>query len=312
MNTSTRQLQAFLAIARLGSFTRAAEEIFVTQAGLSLMLKDLESQLGARLFDRTTRSVNLTPAGKALLPTVRGMIADWERATSNIGQMSALSGQRLELAATPLIAASILPEWLHEFHEVQPNVQVNVSDIDRRMILQGIEAGEIDLGIGAFFKPATGIERRLLATFQMVMVCQSTNRRATRKRQQEYVSTRYARWDEFNGQRLLSLPDDNPIQQLVTGNLRHYNTPLGRGGALHNIQTIIAMVESGHGVAALPSFVISACERYNVIAHPLIDPIVQVEFYAVTKKGREKTETIEKLIDSIERHFRTLSEIASI
>ena len=68
MNISTRQLQAFLAIARLGSFTRAAEEMFVTQAGLSLMLKDFETQVGARLFDRTTRSVRLTPSGESLLP----------------------------------------------------------------------------------------------------------------------------------------------------------------------------------------------------------------------------------------------------
>jgi DNA-binding transcriptional LysR family regulator len=69
MNVSTRQLQAFIAIARLGSFTRAAEEVFMTQAGLSLMLKDLEAQVGARLFDRTTRSVRLTVAGETLLPT---------------------------------------------------------------------------------------------------------------------------------------------------------------------------------------------------------------------------------------------------
>ena len=66
MNVTTRQFQAFLAVARLASFTRAAEEIFVTQAGLSLMLKDLEAQVGARLFDRTTRSVHLTAAGEAM------------------------------------------------------------------------------------------------------------------------------------------------------------------------------------------------------------------------------------------------------
>jgi DNA-binding transcriptional LysR family regulator len=100
MNVSTRQLQAFLAIARQSSFTRAAEEIFVTQAGLSLMLKDLEAQVGARLFDRTTRSVRLTPAGEALLPTARRMMADWENATSNVGRLAAEAEQRVSLAAT--------------------------------------------------------------------------------------------------------------------------------------------------------------------------------------------------------------------
>src|ERR1043165_9781038 len=109
MSISTRQLQAFLALARLGSFTRASEEIFVTRAGLSLMLKELETQVGARLFDRTTRYVRLTPPGEALLPTARRMMADWESATSNIGKLSAAAKQEVTLAATPLIASSVLP-----------------------------------------------------------------------------------------------------------------------------------------------------------------------------------------------------------
>src|SRR6476660_4928023 len=115
MNVSTRQLQAFLAIARLGNFTRAAEALFVTQAGLSLMLKDFEAQVGARLFDRTTRSVRLTPAGESLLPTVRRMMADWESATSSVGRLAAEAEQRISLAATPVIASSVLPPWLQLF-----------------------------------------------------------------------------------------------------------------------------------------------------------------------------------------------------
>ncbi|ANC80604.1 LysR family transcriptional regulator [Pseudomonas putida] len=312
MNVNTRQLQAFLAIARLGSFTRAAEEIFVTQAGLSLMLKDFETQVGARLFDRTTRSVSLTPAGQALLPTVRGMLADWESAMFNIDQFSAVAGQRLELAATPLIASSVLPDWLHEFRRVQPSVQVNVSDLDRRQILQGIESGEIDLGLGAFFKPAAGIERRLLATFQMVRICSVAGyETASRQRVRRSGLGQQARWAEFSGERLLTLPTDNPIQKLVNDQLRSVNAMPVLGGGLQNIQTIIGMVEAGHGVAALPGFVVSACERYNVVIEPLIDPVVPIEYFAVTKKGRQKTELATETIDSIEKYFQRLSQIVN-
>jgi len=312
MNISTRQLQAFLAIARLGSFTRAAEEIFVTQAGLSLMLKDFESQVGARLFDRTTRSVSLTPAGESLLPTARSMLADWERATSNIGQLSAIAAQQVALAATPMIASSVLPKWLHDFHQMQPSIRVNVSDLDRRHILQGIEAGEIDLGLGAFFKPATGIERQLLATFNMVRISPSSGyETASRQRVRSAGLGQHATWAEFSGERLLALPDDNPIQKLVNAQLRSFGAPPDISGACQNIQTIIAMVEAGHGVAALPGFVISACERYDVAVHALIDPVVPIEYFAVRKKGRQKTELASNLIDSLEKHFQRLSEISS-
>ncbi|BEP65485.1 LysR family transcriptional regulator (plasmid) [Variovorax sp. V213] len=311
MNINTRQLQAFLAIARLGSFTRAAEETFVTQAGLSLMLKDFEAQVGARLFDRTTRSVRLTPAGEALLPTARGMLADWDRATSNIGQLSAEAAQQVSLAATPLIAASVLPQWLNEFRLVQASTRVNVSDLDRQQILLGIDAGEIDLGLGAFFKPASGIERQLLATFPMVRVSpKSGSRTLAATRTRPASAGKRAAWAEFAGQRLLALPIENPIQKLVDAQLRGLAVAPAFSGALQNIQAIIAMVEAGHGVAALPGFVLPACARYDVEVQTLVNPVVPIDFFVVSRKGRQKTELATELIDDLGRHFRKLSQLA--
>lgn len=304
MNVTTRQFQAFLAVARLASFTRAAEEIFVTQAGLSLMLKDLEAQVGARLFDRTTRSVHLTPAGEALLPVVRNMVAEWQRATSNIGRLSAEAEQEVTLAATPLIAASVLPRWLEEFQKEHPGARVQVSDLDRRQILLGIEAGEIDVGLGAFFKPAVGIERQLLATFQMVRLSAKPAGSTARKpRMLPRVP-----WTALANDRLLPLPFDNPIQKLVDGQLRTQGLTPDRRGASQNIQAIIAMVEAGHGVAALPAFVTPACARYEVAIQTLVDPLVPIDFFVVSKKGRLKTALAATLMDALEKQFRKIAQ----
>lgn len=306
MNVTTRQLQAFLSVARLESFTRAAEEIFVTQAGLSLMLKDFEEQVGARLFDRTTRSVRLTPAGESLLPTVRSMLADWERATSNIGRLSAEAEQRLNLAATPLIAASVLPHWLQEFHRSQSGIRVQVSDLDREQILRGLESGEIDLGLGAFFKPAAGIERQLLASFQMVRV--SPRRSGAQER--EACTQERVNWSALAEDHVLTLPNDNPIQRLVDTHLRKLDISPRRSGALRNIQAIIAMVEAGHGAAVLPGFVVPACARYDVSIQTLVDPVVQIDFFVVSKKGRLKTALATRLIDALTEHFRNIAKAA--
>lgn len=304
MNVTTRQLQAFLAVARLASFTRAAEEIFVTQAGLSLMLKDLEAQVGTRLFDRTTRSVHLTTAGEALLPVVRNMLAEWQRATSNIGRLSAEAEQEVTLAATPLIAASILPRWLEEFQKEHPGVRVHVSDLDRRQILHGIEAGEIDVGLGAFFKPSVGIERQLLATFQMVRL--SANHAGANSRKSRMLTR--VPWTALGNDRLLPLAADNPIQKLVDGQLRTLGLTPDRLGPSQNIQAIIAMVEARHGVAALPAFVTPACARYDVAIQTLVDPLVPIDFFAVSKKGRLKTALAATLMDALEKHFRKIAQ----
>ena len=307
MNVSTRQLQAFLAIARLGSFTRAAEEIFVTQAGLSLMLKDLETQVGARLFDRTTRSVRLTPAGEALLPTARRMMADWDSATSNLGRLAAEAEQRVSLAATPLIASSVLPLWLQAFHDTHPGVRVSVSDLDRRQILSGIEAGELDLGLGAFFRPATGIDRQLLARFDMVLV--RTKAKDLKRRGLE--TGRKVKWSALEDQELVVLPNDNPIQKLVDSQLRAQDISTRRTAALQNIQAMISMVEAGHGVAALPGFVVPACARYEVTVHTLVEPAVPVEFFAVSMKGRLKTALVSGLVDALGERFREIAKEVS-
>lgn len=305
MKVSTRHLQAFLAIARLGSFTRAAEEIFVTQAGLSLMLKDLETQVGARLFNRTTRSVQLTPAGESLLPTARRMMADWESATSNLGRLVAEAEQRVSLAATPLIASSVLPLWLQAFHDTQPGVRVSVSDLDRRQILSGIEAGELDLGLGAFFKSATGIDRQLLARFDMVVIMAKP--KDTKARGRGFEMGRKVKWSALEDLELVVLPNDNPIQKLVDAQLRALDISTRRISALQNIQAMISMVEAGHGVAALPGFVVPACARYEVTVHTLVEPEVPVEFFVVSMKGRLKTALIASLVNELGAHFRDLA-----
>lgn len=310
MNISTRQLQAFLAVARLGSFTRAAEEIFLTQAGLSLMLKDFETQVGARLFDRTTRSVRLTPAGESLLPTARRMMADWDTATSNVGRLSAAAEQRIALAATPLIASSVLPRWLEDFQSKNPGTRVQISDLDRRQILMGIEAGELDLGLGAFFKPVAGIERHMLAKFQMVRVAARANRsKSTPNRRSGSVPQ--VTWSSLGADRLMTLPNDNPIQKLVDAQLRSLDVVPTRNGALQNIQAIIAMVEAGHGVAVLPSFVARACERYDVAIQTLIEPVVPIEFFVVSMKGRLKTALASQLVNDLGKHFRGIADMTN-
>jgi DNA-binding transcriptional LysR family regulator len=71
---------------------------------------------------------------------------------------------------------------------------------------------------------------------------------------------------------------------------------------------MISMVEAGHGVAALPGFVVPACTRYEVTVHTLVEPAVPIEFFAVSMKGRLKTELITDLIDALGAHFRHLAE----
>jgi DNA-binding transcriptional LysR family regulator len=105
MNISSRQLKAFLLTARHQSFSRAAEQLCVTQSGMSVIVRELESQLGFPLFERTTRKVKLTEFGSKFLPVADRCLLELEAAALNIRRSASAVRGRLVLGFTPLITA---------------------------------------------------------------------------------------------------------------------------------------------------------------------------------------------------------------
>ena len=93
--------------------------------------------------------------------------------------------------------------------------------------------------------------------------------------------------------------------------LRGIDNTQSRGSSLQNIQAIIAMVEAGHDVAALPAFVAPACERFNVTLQTLTEPVIPIDFFAVSRKGRQKTGLANALVQALGKHIRTMARAAS-
>src|SRR5580692_10751208 len=109
MEVSTRQLRAFRLVAQHRNFTRAAEALFITPSGLSVLIRELESRVGFRLFDRTTRRVELTPHGGELLAVIQRSLEELDAGIANIASSAKRTQQQISLGTTPLVAANILP-----------------------------------------------------------------------------------------------------------------------------------------------------------------------------------------------------------
>lgn len=120
MNVTLRQIHAFLAAADLGNFTRAAERLNMTQPALSLAIRELETELGIRLFDRTTRRVELTQVGAELSHSARKLIDDLELAMRNARDLAERKRGRIVVAAPPLLAAMILPGAIVDYRNCIP------------------------------------------------------------------------------------------------------------------------------------------------------------------------------------------------
>jgi DNA-binding transcriptional LysR family regulator len=141
-----RHLRQFVAVAEELHFGRAAERLHMTQPPLTMGIRQLESLLGAELFHRTRRSVALSPAGLALLPQARRLLAEAEQ----FGPLARAAAQgtlgRLRLGFVSTIGYGPLPGWLKTFREAHPGVELALREATLDVQLAAFEAGEIDAG----------------------------------------------------------------------------------------------------------------------------------------------------------------------
>lgn len=140
-------LQAFRAVAETGSFTAAAERLFLTQPAVSKRVAQLEEQLGARLFDRIGRQIRLTEAGRALLPRARRIVLELEDMTRTIRDLNGDVSGTLVLGTSHHIGLHRLPPALREFSRRWPEVQLDIHFIDSEEAWEGVLQGDLELGV---------------------------------------------------------------------------------------------------------------------------------------------------------------------
>lgn len=303
MNITSRQLKAFLLTAQHHSFSRAAEQLFITQSGISVLIRKLEGQLGFRLFERTTRRVALTESGSKFLPIANKNLHDLDGAVASIGRSASAASHRLAVGANPLFANTVLPAVINEYAKHDAQLAVILHDGYRNELSAAVNSGEIDMAFGCFLQPLPGMRRKLLYRFSLMLVVPEA----------EIASdARGARWEDLAERRLLGAPADNPIQQLVDRQLLRVGRRKPPEMRFHYYQTHIAMVEAGAGVAVLPSFCYPACRERKVAMVPLTDPVVPLDFYQIISRGRRLPPGAEEFSQFLQRYIAELAESWSL
>ena len=285
MNISLRQLRAFVTVAECRSFTKAAEKLFVTQAGVSAMMKDLEQQLNCSLFVRTTRSVAPTPAGLRLLPAATRALRDLEQASWEIDARNIKGESLLRIGVTPLVASTFAPRVVKRYVNARPGSRVEVVDASRDEVQAMVESGELDAGFGIFFTKVSGLKRRAIFPTPLMVVA-PRNKDASPPR----------RWSGLAGLPLVVLPPGNPIQKLVDSHLPKTEETRAERTTVRHLEAAISFVEQGFGVSVMPSFARLACSRYQVECTVLEAPQVQLDYYCITRAGSAQSEAIEDLM----------------
>src|SRR5574343_68352 len=283
MKISNRQISAFLAAARLSSFTRAADQLHVTQAGLSAIVRELEAQFGCRLFERTTRSVSLTREGRALLPYAERILDDLNQAQSAVLATNASIKRTLTIAATPIVASTLIPHASQQFGLQHPGMDIRVKDVPQQEVQKLVETGEADVGFSVFIKPATSVSTTQVSTFRLVGIAPRGSLGLGKSRTRVSACA----LDALPSLRLIALPSSMLIQQFIDTQIARAGLNLEPRTVCNSMQTILALVASGQGIALLPSMVMPMCRLYELDVAAIDSPEITIPFYKISRKGHQ-------------------------
>ncbi|BBX61488.1 LysR family transcriptional regulator [Mycobacterium saskatchewanense] len=143
-----QQLRYVVALAEANSFTKAADAMFVVQSALSQQVRRFEHELGVRLFDRTTRSVSLTPAGEALMPLLRQVVAGIDQITADAQALSGKVGGRLTVGMMEVPSESLdVATLMATFHERYPDVSVTLRSGGSDVLVEAVRERKLDAAI---------------------------------------------------------------------------------------------------------------------------------------------------------------------
>jgi LysR family transcriptional regulator, carnitine catabolism transcriptional activator len=280
MDYSSRQLRGFALAAQHRSFTRAAEALHVTPSGLSVLIRELENQLGFRLFDRTTRHVSLTAAGEQLLAVVRRGLADIDGAMSKVRQDVHQESRTVSVGVGLMLASNMLPQAIAEFYTQRPEVRIDLRDVELNTVMQEVKVGNIDMGFGSFDR-SPGIRRTPFFRFSLMVI------------RPEFGSGGHrtsSPWSALRNEKLILQAPPAPSRRVIDEQLSRIGFGFRSVLSLNRLDTVVAMVEAGHGIGIVPSFVLPVCQYRKVVMTRLVNPTISIDFHQIRNRGRKISE----------------------
>ena len=239
-----RQLRAFVAIAETGTFTAAAERVHVTQAAISMQIRQLERESGARLFVRAPRRVILTEAGEKLLDRAHLILREYAAALDELAALTGAEQGRLRIgSASAMVSADPLPQILKELRKIHPGVETSVASGTSEDLVQRILSGELDAAFVSLPVDARGIQTELLSEDSLVGIASPRHRLARQK-----VVSAYA----LAGEKLILGERGGNTRRLIDQFFTHAGVSLKVCMELSRLAAIKRMVEEDMGVGIVP------------------------------------------------------------
>ena len=291
MHISLRQLRAFIAAVETGSFTRAAHRLHLTQSAVSMVIRQLESEVGLALFNREGKRVTPTEMGWQLVPIARRMLDDLDRIAISAADVRQLQRGSLRFSAPDLLACTLIPPALASFSARHPHINVQIVDTALDDIPAAVARGAVEFGIGPDRPTDPGVERRFFRKVAIQFVCASTHS-AARKRSIRWSDTRDEPW--------ICYPStfERDIREAMWQNGRSQR--LEDATVVEHLPTALALVGHGLGVTTAPDYARALRHDLRLSFIPLVDPLIERTFYVYQRNGHPLSPAARAFLDEFQ------------
>ena len=293
---SIRQLRAFVEVHRLRKLSAAAEKLFVTQSAVSMLIRQLEDGLGARLFDRTTRSLQPTAAAADMLPTAERILRDVDALSGGFRELSTLERGRICVAITPTLASFLLPGAIRSFVASHPQVRIVIDDCAPDQFITRIIAEQVDFGIGTPDRPGAEVETQTLLRDHLALVCLQDHPLAHK---------RTVRWADLAAHPVITVRPGYGIRPLIDGTAARAGVALNVVNEVTFLSTAIWMTASGMGASIMPAAYALAADDASLVTLPISAPRVSRDVSVVRKRGRSLSAASESFIATLRAALTT-------
>ncbi|MEP3280573.1 MAG: LysR substrate-binding domain-containing protein [Stappiaceae bacterium] len=287
MKVTLTQLRAFVAVSREGSFTRAAEILEMSQPSVTAAIKQLEDVLGLRLFDRSTKTLNLTKASMTFLPGIERILDELDSTLSEFRSTASGAFGNVAVAVLPSVATNVLPRTIKSFSAAFPKIRISLRDDNSSGVRMRVLSGEVDLGLAGRSEKSDGLAFEPLIRDPFGAVVHKTHPLAQ--------TTGPIEWDDLAGYPYISFAADTgirPILDTLKGVPDNIAVPWIE---VSNIATVLSLLKTNLGIAALPQMSVNPIEN-DVVFRTLLNPPLFRELGLITRKGRSLAPAAEEFV----------------
>lgn len=298
MNVTLRQLKAFATVAECKSFTKAADELHLTQSSLSGLIKEMEKNLEVRLFDRTTRQLYLSEAGERLLPYVLRILSEMRLLGNEIDDLKDFYQGKVRLAVSQQLAASAMPSLIQKFRQTHPNIQVTLLDCSIEEVISRVQLLEADIGVGPERVLTNDVMASELFSSQFCLVVRPDH--AFAKRQM-------VAWQEIDEQ--VTTLRGNFTQRLIDELPKEIGHRLFRADYEVNfLSTALGMTQKGFGVTVAMPYAKNWVDQHGLVMVPLSSPVISRKFLLYAHKRRPPTPAVQAFQAFLTQHAQAWSK----